>query len=142
MKQRQNKISDEELLSAYNEFRHLGKIAAKFKLPTIEIWRKCKKLNLSFSSGGSNNTKIPLSEILDGLHPYFQTGKVKKKLLQEKIFKYECVLCGISEWNGKLLVLHLDHIDGDSSNHLKSNLRFLCPNCHSQTDTYCGRNKI
>lgn len=140
MIQRQNPVTDQEIIDAYNECKHLGKMAAKFKLPIIEIWRKCRKLDLKFNNGG-HNTKIPLSEILEGLHPYFQTGKVKKKLLQEKVFDYKCVECGISEYNGKPIVLHLDHIDGDSSNHIKSNLRFLCPNCHSQTDTWCGRNK-
>ena len=35
----------------------------------------------------------------------------------------------------------IDHIDGNNHTHIKSNLRLLCPNCHSQTDTWCGRNK-
>ena len=141
MKQRQNQITDEQLIDSYNEHKHLGKMAHELKLPIIEIWRKCKKLDLSFQNGGAYKNKVPLSEILDGLHPYFQTGKVKKKLIQEKTFEYKWVECNISEWQGKSIVLQLDHIDGDSSNHTKNNLRFLCPNCHSQTDTWCGRNK-
>lgn len=44
-------------------------------------------------------------------------------------------------WNGKPLSLHLDHIDGDSDNNHVSNFRILCPNCHSQTETYVARNK-
>ena len=141
MIQRQNQISDEELIEAYNKHKHLGKIAAQFKLPHIEIWRKCHKLGLVFDNIGGRREKVPLSEILEGLHPHFQTGKVKNKLIREKVFEYKCVECGISDWNKKPIVLHLDHIDGDSSNHIKSNLRFLCPNCHSQTETWCGRNK-
>ena len=141
MIQKQNKVTDEEIIASYNEHKHLGKMAAQFKLPIIVIWRKCKMLGLELQNGGFNREKIPLSEILEGLHPYFQTGKVKKKLIQENVFDYKCVECGIFEWNDKPIVLHLDHIDGDSSNHMKSNLRYLCPNCHSQTDTWCGRNK-
>ena len=141
MNQRHNQITEQQVLDSYNKHKHLGKMSADLKLPTIQVWRLCKKYGLGFSVGGKNRPKVPIEEILEGLHPYFQTGKVKKKLIQEKVFEYKCVECGISEWNGKQLVLHLDHIDGDSSNHQKSNLRFLCPNCHSQTDTWCGKNK-
>ena len=52
----------------------------------------------------------------------------------------KCLICGISEWNDKPIVLHLDHIDGNNNNFKRENLRFICPNCHSQTDTYCGKN--
>ena len=44
-------------------------------------------------------------------------------------------------WNGKPLSLQLDHIDGDSDNCVPSNLRLLCPNCHTQTDTYGSKGK-
>ncbi len=54
---------------------------------------------------------------------------------------YQCSFCNISTWNDKSIVLELDHIDGNSDNNFLNNLRLLCPNCHSQTETYCGRNK-
>jgi Zn finger protein HypA/HybF involved in hydrogenase expression len=53
---------------------------------------------------------------------------------------YECSCCNISEWNNKPIVLEVDHIDGNSENNRPENLRFICPNCHSQTDTYKARN--
>jgi hypothetical protein len=52
-----------------------------------------------------------------------------------------CVECGQRpEWNGKPLTLEIDHIDGDNLNDERENLRFLCPNCHSQTPTYRTKN--
>ena len=64
----------------------------------------------------------------------------QRRILSER-FGYKCIDCGISEWNGKEIVLQVDHIDGDPANNRGSNLRLLCPNCHSQTETYKGGNK-
>ena len=59
-----------------------------------------------------------------------------------KYREYVCDCCGNGgEWNGKKLALQLDHIDGDNHNNTLDNLRWLCPNCHSQTPTYCGKSK-
>lgn len=53
---------------------------------------------------------------------------------------YECECCGLSEWNGNLLTLELHHIDGDCMNNVLENLMLLCPNCHSQTKNWRGKN--
>ena len=90
----------------------------------------------------NNGNLIPLNEILDGQHPQYQTYKLKNKLLVFGLKQNKCEMCGIDSWNGKNLNCELDHIDGDRFNHKLSNLRMLCPNCHSQTDTYRSKNKI
>ncbi len=54
---------------------------------------------------------------------------------------YACLWCGIATWRGKSLTLHVDHINGVHSDNRLENLRFLCPNCHSQTDTFCNRTR-
>ena len=65
-----------------------------------------------------------------------------KKFLKEK-HGNQCSECNLpNEWNGQPLVLQLDHIDGNSDNNLPNNLRLLCPNCHSQTETYTGKGGI
>lgn len=55
---------------------------------------------------------------------------------------YVCSLCSnTGTHNDMPLVLQLDHIDGNSDNNMPSNLRLLCPNCHSQTETFCFKGK-
>lgn len=59
------------------------------------------------------------------------------------IHGYKCVTCGNDGmWNNAVLTLHLDHIDGDNKNNNLDNLRFLCPNCHTQTATYGGKKRL
>jgi hypothetical protein len=66
---------------------------------------------------------------------------VRKKLISRNLIPYQCQECGCdNQWKGKKLSLVLDHINGISNDHRLDNLRFLCPNCNSQTDTFCGRN--
>ena len=68
-------------------------------------------------------------------------GVVRKTIIRENLLEYKCAICGLSEWNGKRLSLELDHINGINYDNRLENLRFLCPNCHSQTTTYESRNK-
>ena len=71
--------------------------------------------------------------------PAFRDRVKKEKLIGELI----CSECGIKEeWNGKYLSLEMDHIDGDKHNNRRENLRYLCPNCHSQTETFRSKNYI
>jgi 5-methylcytosine-specific restriction endonuclease McrA len=54
--------------------------------------------------------------------------------------KHQCQICNLESWQDKPIPLELDHIDGNSSNNSRDNLRIICPNCHAQTDTYRGKN--
>ncbi len=65
------------------------------------------------------------------------TCTVKKRILQEKLIPYQCSICeNVGVWQGEPLTLQLDHKNGNRTDHRIDNLRFLCPNCHSQTPTY------
>lgn len=67
---------------------------------------------------------------------------VRKFVLDNALLEYVCCRCGSGPvWCNEELTLELDHIDGDATNNLIENLRFLCPNCHTQTPTSRGRNK-
>lgn len=134
------KFSDDELIEQYKLTPQLSKLAYHFGVPDVTLWRRAKRLDLTFEGGGFKD-KIDLSEILEGKHPQYQTFKLKKRILKEKVLENKCNICGITEWNKKEISLQLDHIDGNGHNHRLENLRLICPNCHSQTDTYCGKNK-
>ncbi len=65
---------------------------------------------------------------------------IKKRIIDQQLIPYICVECGNDgNHNGKPLVLQLDHMNGKAEDNRIENLRFLCPNCHSQTATYAGK---
>lgn len=84
-----------------------------------------------------------IEEILVINSTYSSSYHLKNRLIKEGLLKYKCsiISCELTEWQGKKLSLHLDHINGNNTDNRLENLRLLCPNCHSQTSTYCGRNK-
>lgn len=84
---------------------------------------------------------IPLQDILVENSTYKNISSLKKRLIKENILEYKCEICGNEGvWNGQPMTLQLDHINGINNDHRLENIRFLCPNCHSQTDTFSGRN--
>jgi Zn finger protein HypA/HybF involved in hydrogenase expression len=100
------------------------------------------KLGLGSNKGKKfHGRKISIEKILVEDSTFNRTH-LKERLIKEKIIEYKCKDCGnIGEWNGKKLSLQLEHKNGRSQDHTKENLCFLCPNCHSQTSTFCGKKK-
>ena len=80
-------------------------------------------------------------KILVENYTYTTIFRLKKQLVKEKLLEYKCSICSLKEWLNQPISLQLDHINGIRNDHRLENLRFLCPNCHSQSETYAGRNK-
>jgi len=66
---------------------------------------------------------------------------LKRRLLAAGLKTDACETCGIDSWQGRRLTLALHHVNGDRHDNRLENLMLLCPNCHSQTDTWAGRNR-
>lgn len=82
----------------------------------------------------------PFDEILVENSAYLWNASLKKRLLKAGLLEYKCYHCGIVDWLGGKLSLQLEHKNGDHTDNRIENLCLLCPNCHSQTDTFAGKN--
>ncbi len=104
---------------------------------TLEInhgaWNEALRRGAIHSHGHMWGRKRPIEELI-------KATTIKARLVRDGLVPYQCAWCGVSSWRDQPLMLQLDHIDGNSQNNEPANLRLLCPNCHSQTDTFCGRN--
>ena len=65
---------------------------------------------------------------------------IKRRLLAAGLKEPRCERCGIEDWLGEPLTLALHHVNGDNRDDRLENLALLCPNCHSQTENFAGRN--
>lgn len=116
------------------------------------VKRKIRKLGLDCSHftgqghlKGKKHTwakKTPLEQILVKDSDYAGgSHKLKNKLLKAGIFDHKCYECELTEWRHQPISLELEHINGKATDNRIDNLTLLCPNCHSLTPTYRGKNK-
>lgn len=144
-----NKEFEDLIKSSFSSSECLRKLklSTKGSASRTTLKRRIKELVLDtshFKAGGystfNKNSKYTLEKILIENSSYTSTSSLKIKLLKENLLTYECNICKIQEWNSKPITLQLDHINGVNNDNRIENLRLLCPNCHSQTDTYAGKN--
>lgn len=126
--------------------RGLGLTASSGNYRTFYAYRDRWNLDISHFKGSLVGleglpVKVPLEKILVRNSSYRSMSGLKRRLISEGLLEYRCSECGLDSWRNQPLSLQLDHINGDHRDHRLSNLRLLCPNCHSQTDTYAGRSK-
>ena len=127
--------------SSWHEARNRGDVI------TVDTPERKAKLKYRRMNGLSKGINGALSEEIFKENSLHTTQTAKNRILRNELIPYSCdnKKCFLHgkinpSWAGDGIVLHLDHKNGISNDHRLDNLRFLCPNCHSQTETYAGRN--
>lgn len=112
--------------------QHIKRLNIDISHFTGQGWSKNKKFPYS-------NKAVPLEKVLveDRLT---NSSHLRRRLLKEGIFQYKCYSCNLETWLDQPISLELEHINGIKSDNRLENLTLLCPNCHSQTSTYRGKN--
>lgn len=138
----------QESISRTDFFKKFNMNPRGAKFQTFNKIVEKNSIDISHFIGGGrtngNNRPLTKDEVLsrlrlgDNLAPKVN---IKKYIMKFNILPYECVKCGTKDmWCDSSLVLQLDHINGNPLDNRVENLRFLCPNCHSQTSTFAGKN--
>ena len=137
----------EKITTAVSSYPTMAQAAKSINVPftTFKRWSEFYGVYApnQGSSGvvkGSYKNRIPTEDILKGLHPQYNSNRLRKHLLEEGLKEHKCESCEHTEWLGVPIPLELEHIDGNPTNHMWDNIELLCPNCHALTETYRGRN--
>lgn len=142
-------VNQDEFIKVCNESNTMASACAKLNMHFNTFRRYAIKFNCYRPNQGGKGTAKPsgkiiqLDEILAGLHPTYQTFKLKLRMLDAGLIEDKCEKCGWHEKpvGAKYSPCELHHKDGNSHNHLRENLEMICPNCHSLTESYRAKNK-
>lgn len=138
--------NDDELRKAAQDSKSVTGVMVKLGLKPngfahARFRDRLNRLGITFTTNAWNRS-IRLKErrsiddylVLNG--PLISSSKLRRRLIKTGLKPNHCEECGLSEWHGKKLPLQLEHCDGNRRNNIISNLKILCPNCHSLTPTH------
>lgn len=127
--ERQKKFCGHSCAAKHSNSGRAGKLLRK---TCAECGRKVRRRKFCFQCSGGALRRVTLEGA--------KTDSTRKRILMRER-PHRCEACSNTVWNGQPIPLELDHIDGDSDNNTRGNLRLICPNCHAQTPTYKSRNR-
>jgi 5-methylcytosine-specific restriction endonuclease McrA len=134
-------IKKETFIEVCKKEQSMAKAAAALGLHFNTFKKYALEYGCYITNQSGKGIKKDIKKRIQNIEDYATRAAVRKAILKENLIEYKCNICKIDSWNGEKLSLHLDHINGKNGDHKLENLRWLCPNCHSQTSTYTGKNK-
>lgn len=115
---------------------NIKRLAQKYGIRTDHFLGQARNQGHAHRGGPEKTTASEILVLRDPLAQPEKAYKLRRAMLETGM-PFRCALCGIEAiWQGKPLMLTVDHINGHRYDNRRENLRFLCPNCHSQTSTF------
>lgn len=120
---------------------HLKRLTSRYGLTTNHFLGSGSNCGANHRGGPAKKTAVDVLVLRCRSRYKESTFRLRRALLEagRKEVCEECTLG--TDWNGKVLRLQIDHRNGKNWDNRPENVRFLCPNCHSQTDNFGSKNK-